>query len=72
MIGKLPAWRAQADAHVCPLVSGTVPHVGGVVTKGSATVFINGLPAARETDVIVESGPTNTIQTGCLNVLIGG
>jgi uncharacterized Zn-binding protein involved in type VI secretion len=72
MIGNMPAWRAQADAHTCPLASGTVPHVGGVVAAGSLTVFINGLPAARENDVIVESGPSNKIAKGCLNVMIGG
>lgn len=72
MIGNLPAWRAQADAHACPLASGTVPHVGGVVASGSLTVFIDGLPAARENDVIVETGPANKIAKGCLNVMIGG
>jgi uncharacterized Zn-binding protein involved in type VI secretion len=71
-IGKLPAWRATMDQHACPLATGTVPHVGGMVPKGSLTVFINGLPAARENDLIVESGPTNKIAKGCLNVVIGG
>jgi|SRR5437870_8506189 uncharacterized Zn-binding protein involved in type VI secretion len=70
-IGGQPAWRALADTHACPLVSGTVPHVGGVVTVGSFSVFINGLPAARQGDVIVEGGPPNTITTGCPNVEIG-
>ena len=34
-IGGQPAWRATSDIHVCPLVTGTVPHTGGVVMKGS-------------------------------------
>jgi uncharacterized Zn-binding protein involved in type VI secretion len=72
MIGKLPAWRAQVDTHTCPLATGTVPHTGGVVTAGSLTVYIEGAPAARENDVIVESGPANTIRKGCLTVMIGG
>jgi uncharacterized Zn-binding protein involved in type VI secretion len=72
MIGKLPAWRAQVDAHACPLATGTVPHTGGVVAKGSLTVYINGSPAARVNDLIVESGPSNTITNGCLTVMIGG
>ncbi|RLC76688.1 MAG: hypothetical protein DRJ03_28155 [Chloroflexi bacterium] len=73
LIGGKPAWRANADMHTCPLINpeGT-PHVGGVVTLGSTTVFINGLPAARQGDVIVESGPPNTIVMGCPTVLIGG
>ncbi len=72
LIGGMPAWRATVDFHACPLVTGTVPHAGGVVAMGSTTVFINGLPAARQGDMIVESGPPNSIATGCPTVLIGG
>jgi uncharacterized Zn-binding protein involved in type VI secretion len=73
LIGKQPAWRATIDRHTCPLASGNVPHVGGAVAMGSTTVRINGMPAARENDVIVESGgPPNKIAKGCLNVSIGG
>lgn len=71
MIGGMPAWRATTDFHACPLVSGTVPHVGGVVAMGSLTVFIEGLPAARQGDMITESGPPNTIALGCPTVMIG-
>ena len=74
LIGGMPAWRATADFHACPLATpGTppIPHVGGVVSKGSATVLINNLPAARQGDMIVESGPPNTITMGCPTVLIG-
>jgi uncharacterized Zn-binding protein involved in type VI secretion len=72
LIGNLPAWRAGIDVHVCPLVTGVVPHTGGVVAVGSLTVLINGMPAARQGDTIVESGPPNKIALGCLNVLVGG
>jgi uncharacterized Zn-binding protein involved in type VI secretion len=71
LIGGMPAWRAAADFHTCPLVTGVVPHVGGVVAMGSVTVLINNLPAARQGDMIVEAGPPNTIAMGCLTVLIG-
>lgn len=72
LIGGLPAWRAVADFHTCPLVlpNGS-PHVGGVVQPGSSTVLINNLPAARQGDVIVEAGPPNTIAIGCPTVQIG-
>lgn len=72
-IGGLPAWR-QTDVHTCPLVTPpppAVPHVGGPVQLGSTTVMINGIPAARQGDVIVESGPPNTIAAGCTTVIIG-
>lgn len=71
LIGGIPAWRAAVDTHVCPLVTGVVPHVGGVVALGSATVLINNLPAARQGDQIVEGGPPNFIVMGCPTVLIG-
>ena len=71
LIGSMPAWRATMDFHTCPLVTGTVPHTGGVVAVGSATVLINNLPAARQGDIIVESGPPNTIAMGCVTVIIG-
>jgi uncharacterized Zn-binding protein involved in type VI secretion len=71
LIGGMPAWRATADFHACPLVTGVVPHVGGVVAIGSVTVFINNLPAARQGDMVVEGGPPNAIVMGCPTVLIG-
>jgi uncharacterized Zn-binding protein involved in type VI secretion len=67
-----PAWRALVDTHVCPLSDGAKAHVGGVVTKGSSKVFINGLPAARQGDQIIEGGPANSISGGSLKVDIGG
>lgn len=71
LIGGQPAWRALTDTHTCPLVTGTVPHVGGVVAMGSTTVFINKMPAARLGDMVIEVGPPNSIAQGASNVLIG-
>ena len=72
LIGGRPAWRAGSDFHVCPLSDGPKPHVGGVVAKGSTTVFIAGLPAARVGDQVVEVGPPDAIVSGENTVLIGG
>jgi uncharacterized Zn-binding protein involved in type VI secretion len=72
LIGGMPAWRAGADFHACPLVTVLVPHVGGVVALGSLTVLIGGLPAARMGDMVVEAGPPNVIAIGCPTVMIGG
>ena len=71
LIGSLPAWRAGSDTHVCPLVDGVKPHVGGVVSAGSTSVFIGGMPAARIGDSIVEAGAPNVITGGAFTVLIG-
>jgi uncharacterized Zn-binding protein involved in type VI secretion len=72
LIGGMPAWRAGADFHACPLVNGVQPHVGGMVAMGSLTVLIGGMPAARMGDSIVEAGGPNLIAVGCPTVLIGG
>jgi uncharacterized Zn-binding protein involved in type VI secretion len=72
LIGKQPAWCAGVDLHACPLVNGVVPHVGGVVAVASLTVHIEGLPAARQGDQVVEAGGPNPIAAGCPTVLIGG
>lgn len=59
--------------HVCPLVSGTVPHVGGpILPPGEPTVLIEGLPAARVGDMATCVGPPDSIATGSATVLIGG
>jgi uncharacterized Zn-binding protein involved in type VI secretion len=72
LIGGIPAWRVGSDFHNCPLVSGTIPHIGGVVSIGSATVFINNMPATRVGDQIMEGGGgPNAIATGEFSVLIG-
>lgn len=67
-----PAWRALSDMHTCPLSDGPKPHVGGITAKGSTTVMIGGLPAARVGDTIAEVGPPNAILSGAPTVTIGG
>lgn len=71
MIVGQPAWRANSDMHACPLADGVKPHAGGVVEKGSVTVMIGGLPAARQGDKVVEVGAFNVITSGAPTVTIG-
>jgi uncharacterized Zn-binding protein involved in type VI secretion len=67
-----PAARI-ADNHVCPMVTGVVPHVGGpILPPGQPTVLIGNLPAARMGDMAVCTGPPDTIILGSMTVLIGG
>lgn len=62
----------MTDTHVCPQPSGAIPHGPGVVTKGSRSVFINGLPACREGDKLFEAaGGSDPIARGCDTVIIG-
>ena len=96
----MPPAARLTDMHVCPMVTGVVPHVGGpilppcapqvliaflpaarvtdlatcvgppdVIAKGSMTVMIGGLPAARMGDITAHGG---TIVLGCMTVMIGG
>jgi uncharacterized Zn-binding protein involved in type VI secretion len=66
-----PAARIT-DMHVCPMVTGPVPHVGGpILPPGCPTVLIGGLPAARATDQAVCVGPPDVIAKGSATVLIG-
>lgn len=70
-MGK-PAARI-GDNHVCPMVTGTVPHVGGPITgPGVPTVLIGGMPAAVMGDMCVCAGPPDTIVLGSSGVFIGG
>ena len=70
-MGK-PAARLT-DMHVCPMVTGVVPHVGGpIVSPGVPTVLIAGIPAAVVGDMCTCSGPQDSIILGSTTVMIGG
>jgi uncharacterized Zn-binding protein involved in type VI secretion len=66
-----PAARIT-DMHVCPMVTGVVPHVGGpILPPGGVTTLICSLPAARATDMVTCVGPPDVIVKGSATVLIG-
>lgn len=70
-MGK-PAARLT-DMHVCPMVTGTVPHVGGpILSPGVPTVLIAGMPAAVVGDMCTCVGPPDSIILGSATVMIGG
>ncbi len=66
-----PAARI-GDMHVCPMVTGIVPHVGGPVALGCFTVLTASVPQARVGDMAVCVGPPDTIALGSFTVLVGG
>ena len=70
LIGFLPASRIT-DLHVCPMVNGVVPHVGGPFVMGSATVLVGMMPQSRVTDQLVCVGPPDAAVMGCETVLVG-
>jgi uncharacterized Zn-binding protein involved in type VI secretion len=69
----MPAAARVSDMHVCPSVTGTVPHVGGpILPGGNSTVLIGGMPAAIVGDNCVCTGPPDSITKGSSSVTIGG
>ena len=65
-----PAARIT-DMHVCPMVTGVVPHVGGPIVKGEFTVITGFMPQARITDIAVCVGPPDMVAMGSTTVLVG-
>ncbi|MTI27696.1 PAAR domain-containing protein [Fulvivirga kasyanovii] len=69
----MPPAARLTDMHTCPMVTGTVPHVGGPISgPGAPTVLIGGMPAAVVGDMATCSGPPDTIAKGSGTVMIGG
>jgi uncharacterized Zn-binding protein involved in type VI secretion len=69
----MPLAARVGDMHTCPMVTGTVPHVGGpVLPPGAPTVMIGGMPAAKVGDMLTCTGPPDTIAAGSSSVMIAG
>jgi uncharacterized Zn-binding protein involved in type VI secretion len=69
----MPPASRITDMHVCPMVTGIIPHVGGpILPPGGIPVLIGGLPAARVGDLCTCVGPPDTIALGSFTVLIKG
>ncbi|HVF51079.1 MAG TPA: PAAR domain-containing protein [Pyrinomonadaceae bacterium] len=68
----MPPAARLTDMHTCPMVTGTVPHVGGpIVGPGCPTVIIGFMPAARVSDKCICVGPPDVIVKGSATVIIG-
>ena len=70
IINFMPASRI-GDMHVCPMVTGVVPHVGGPFILGSPTVLTGFMPQSRVTDQLVCVGPPDVCVMGAMTVLVG-
>lgn len=64
-----PAARVT-DMHTCPMVTGTVPHVGGPMMLGSLNVFTGNLPQARIGDMLTCVGPPDFVAKGSTGVYV--
>jgi uncharacterized Zn-binding protein involved in type VI secretion len=70
LINYMPASRI-GDMHVCPMVTGIVPHVGGPFVLGSMTVLTGMMPQSRVSDMLICVGPPDTCVMGAETVLVG-
>ncbi|WP_062053341.1 PAAR domain-containing protein [Aquimarina longa] len=70
----MPGPAATIDSmHLCPMCSGTVPHVGGIIIgPGVPSVLIGDKSAAVVGDLCICIGAVDTVATGVTSVLIGG
>jgi len=68
----MPPASRITDMHVCPMVTGIIPHVGGPIVKGQPNVLTGMLPQARVTDLAVCVGPPDMIAMGAFKTLVGG
>ena len=69
---KMPPAARVGDMHVCPMVTGVVPHVGGpILPPGAPTVLTVMMPQARVGDMCTCVGPPDAIAIGSSTVLVG-
>lgn len=68
----MPPAARIGDNHVCPMVTGTVPHVGGPLIVGAPTVLVCGSPQSRVGDTLVCTGPPDTVASGSATVFVAG
>ena len=69
----MPPAARVGEMHTCPMVTGTVPHVGGpILPPGIPTVLMGGMPAATVGNPAVCTGPPDSIVKGSATVLIQG
>lgn len=68
----MPPASRVGDMHVCPAVTGIVPHVGGpILPVGEPTVLTGMMPQARVGDMCTCVGPPDSITMGSATVLVG-
>jgi uncharacterized Zn-binding protein involved in type VI secretion len=69
----MPPAARVGDMHMCPMVTGVVPHVGGpILPPGVPFVLIGGMPAATLGGMATCTGPPDVIVKGSATVLIKG
>ena len=61
------------DNHVCPMITGVVPHVGGpIMTPCVPTVIVMNMPCSVMGDMAICTGPPDTVVMGSPTVMAMG
>lgn len=69
----MPPAARVGDMHVCPMVTGIVPHVGGPILPPAAMTVITGkMPQARVGDMAMCVGPPDVVAKGSATVMVVG
>jgi len=69
----MPPAARVGDMHVCPMVTGVVPHVGGPILPPCCPTVITGMmPQARIGDMCLCTGPPDVIAIASMTVIVGG
>jgi len=69
----MPPAARMTDMHVCPMVTGVVPHVGGPMLPPCCPTVLTGfLPQARVGDMLTCVGPPDVIALGSFTVMVDG
>jgi uncharacterized Zn-binding protein involved in type VI secretion len=69
----MPPAARVGDMHVCPMVTGVVPHVGGpILPPGAKTVMTGMMLQARMGDLCTCVGPPDTILMTSKTVIVSG
>ena len=69
----MPPAARLGDMHVCPAITGVVPHVGGPILPPCAPTVLTGfMPQARVGDMATCVGPPDVIAKGSATVMVGG
>ncbi len=68
---RAPPAARVGDMHICPMVTGNIPHGGGPLLPSDVpTVLIEQMPAATVGTLCQCNGPVDTIVQGSATVLI--
>ena len=68
-----PVLSFGGSMHICPMLTGIVPHVGGVITPTAPPkLMLMGMPALTVGAVTVCVGPPGTIVQGSPKCMVGG